>query len=165
MNYAKTLINFLLVNGLTVSAAESCTGGYLSYLLTQTPGSSRVFKGSVVVYSLQAKQQFFSLPKVLLKTTQGVSGQVAKLLAQNCRKTFKTDIAVSIVGAAGPESVKNFRPGTVFIAVTTSKKTIVKKFIFKGTRDMVRKAAAKQAIGLLCGHLSPSNYLITSKRR
>lgn len=160
----KRLIQKLRAKSLTLSAAESCTGGYLSYLLTQTPGSSHVFKGAVVVYSLQAKQQFFSLPKTLLKTTQGVSGQVARLLAQNCRKSFKTDIAISIVGVAGPESVKNFKPGTVFIAITTSKKTIVKKFIFKGTRDMVRKAAAKQAIGLLCGRLSPSNYRIKSKR-
>jgi nicotinamide-nucleotide amidase len=155
MNYAKTLINFLLANGLTMSAAESCTGGYLSYLLTQTPGSSHVFKGAVVVYSLEAKQQFFSLPKALLETTQGVSGQVVRLLAQNCRKIFKTYFAVSIVGVAGPKSVKNFKPGTVFIAIATSKKTIVKKFIFKGTRDMVRKAAAKKAIGLLCGRLLP----------
>ena len=149
MNYAKTLINSLLANGLTVSAAESCTGGYLSYLLTQTPGSSRVFKGSMIVYSLQAKQQFFSLPKALLETTQGVSMQVARHLAQNCRKTFKTDIAVSIVGVAGPESVKDFKPGTVFIAIAMAKKIIVKKFIFQGTRDAVRKRAAKQAIRLI----------------
>jgi len=151
----KRLIQKLRAKSLTLSAAESCTGGYLSYLLTQTPGSSHVFKGAVVVYSLQAKQQFFFLPKSLLETTQGVSKQVARLLAQNCRKTFKTDIAVSIVGAAGPESVKTFKPGTVFIAVATSKKTIVKKFIFKGTRDAMRKAAAKRAIGVLCARLLP----------
>ncbi len=143
------MISILRNKKLTVSAAESASGGYLSYLLTKIPGSSKVFKGSIVVYSLEAKIKFFKIPLPLLKKTEGVSGEIAGLLAIGVRKLFKTDIGLSLVGFAGPETQKGKKLGIVFFAVSDKKCTTVKKVIIKGGRDYVRKYASLMTLELL----------------
>jgi len=149
MKKIKNLFRRLQAGNITLACAESCSGGYLSYLLTKIPGSSKVFKGGVIVYSLEAKQTFLGLPRALLAQTQGVSAQVAQKLARQIRKKLKSSLGISIVGAAGPGKVKTTAAGTVFIALAGGKKTITKKCMFKGGRDAVRKAASKEAIVLL----------------
>ena len=141
----ENLITFLKAKKITVAAAESASGGYLSYLLTKIPGSSKVFKGSIVVYSLEAKNKFFKIPFPLLKKTRGVSKEVAILLAKGVRKLFKTDLGLSIVGFAGP----GIKQGTVFFSIADKKDVIVKKLIIKGSRDYVRKTASLAVIDLL----------------
>lgn len=149
MNNLKSLIFLLGSKHLTVAAAESCTGGYLSYLLTKTPGSSRVFKGALVAYALEIKHKFLGLNNLLLEKTQGVSRDVAIKLAQNVRRRFNTDLGTAVVGFAGPEGAGKIPAGTVFIAVSCEEKTIAQKFVFRGGRDHVRKQAAQQAIKLI----------------
>ena len=145
----KKLITALKKNNLTISVAESCTGGYVSYLLTKIPGSSKVFKSGVVVYSLGAKNKLLGIPYQLLKYTEGVSEKVAQLLSERVRKKFNTDIGASVVGFAGPRARTGVKTGTVFLSVSFNKKTIVEKTIIKGSRDTVRKEASRILIELI----------------
>jgi nicotinamide-nucleotide amidase len=146
MGAVKNLISLLKEKSLTLSAAESCSGGWLSYLLTKTPGSSKAFKGAIVAYSLEAKNKFFQIPYPLLKQAQGVSNKIAKILATGARKIFKSDLGVSLVGFAGPKGKK---VGLVYITVADKAGVVSKKLIIKGTRDEVRKKASLLAIDLL----------------
>ena len=151
MNKLKALLVNLKAKKLTVAAAESCSGGYLSYLLTKIPGSSKVFQGGIVVYSLKAKNKFFKIPPFLLKKTKGVSAQIAETLAKGVRKMLATDIGLSIVGFAGPKGVNI---GLVYITIADKTGASSKKFIIKGTRDIVRKKASLLAINLLYKRLN-----------
>jgi len=149
----KNLIFYLRAKKLTISAAESISGGYLSYLLTKTPGSSKVFKGGIVVYSLQSKNKLLHIPQPLLNKTQGVSGRVSILLAKKTRELLKTDLAVSLVGFASAPAQKGIKVGTAFAAVADKNGAITKKIIIKGNRDYVRKKTSFFAIELICKKL------------
>lgn len=150
----KKLIITLKEKGETLALAESCSGGYASYLLTKTPGASEVFKGSVVVYSLEAKNKLFGISSSILKKTQGVSKEVVLKLATRVRKKFNTDIGASIVGFAGPSVKIKAQVGTTFIAYSSKNKQKVKKIIIKGSRDSVRKKASTYLIDLIYKELS-----------
>ncbi|MCM8831186.1 MAG: CinA family protein [Candidatus Omnitrophica bacterium] len=149
MERLKNLISLCRKKKITISCAESCSGGYLSYLLTKIAGSSEVFKGSIVAYSLEAKNKFFGIKKSLLKKTQGVSKKIAVSLAKSVRLLFNTNIGCSIVGFAGPTSKTKLKVGTVFISVANEYKTIAKKEIIKGKRDKVRKKASLDALEMI----------------
>jgi len=143
------LIKKLKRKKLTIAVAESCSGGYLSYLLTKIPGSSLIFKGSIIAYSSEAKNKFFKVPCSLLKKTQGVSEEIALLLAWKVKKIFKTDFGLSLVGFAGPKAKKGTKVGTVFLGLVDNKEKMVKKMIIRGKRDMVRRKASLKLIELL----------------
>jgi len=149
MRLLQKLIVTLKKENLTIAVAESCSAGYLSYLLTKIPGSSKVLKGSIVVYSLESKHTFFHIPYSLLYKTQGVSNEIVKILAQKVHKIFKADIGVSIVGFAGPGAQRGKQPGTIFIAVAGKTGVVSKKIVLKGSRDHIRKEASLLAIQLL----------------
>jgi len=142
MHRAQKCVRLLKSKGLTVAAAESCTGGYASYLLTSIPGSSKVFKGSLVVYSLQAKRSLLGLKQRLLDKTQGVSKDTARRLADSVRKKLRADIGAAVVGFAGPSSFKGIKPGTVFLCAADKRGMTCKKVIVKGNRSAVRKKAS-----------------------
>ncbi len=145
----KKLIDTLKEKKQTLALAESCSGGYASYLLTKIPGVSEVFMGSVVVYSLEAKNKLFNIPSSLLEKTQGVSKEVALKLATEVRKKLNANIGASIVGFAGPKTKKGIKVGTTFIAFSSKNKQKTKKIIIKGTRDVVRKKASAHLIELI----------------
>ena len=157
MEKSKKLILALKKRKKSVALAESCSGGYASYLLTKTPGASEVFKGAVVVYSLETKNKFFKIPSSLLKKTQGVSKEVAIKLAIGVRKKFNSDIGASIVGFAspehsrrtGPKTKKGIKVGTTFIAFSSKNKQKAKKIIIKGSRDIIRKKISARLIDLI----------------
>jgi nicotinamide-nucleotide amidase len=149
MKILKKLVAALKRRKLTIALAESCSGGYASYLLTKVPGSSKIFKGSLVVYSLEIKNKFFNIPKGLLEKTQGVSEDIAITLTKKVRKKINADIGGSIVGFAGPETKKGVRTGTIYIGFADRNTSLVKKYLVKGGRDIVRKEAAKLLIDLI----------------
>lgn len=146
----KNLVFYLRVKKLSLSSAESVTGGYLSYLLTKIPGSSKIFKGGFIVYSLQSKNKLMRIPMPLLKKTDGVSEKVSAFLAKKTKKFFSTDLAVSLVGFASSPCPRNIKKGTIFISVADNYSVISKKIIINGSRDYVRKKAADAAIELIC---------------
>ena len=149
MRDLEKLIIALKKKKLTIATAESCSGGYLAYLLTKTSGSSKVFTGGVVVYSLESKNILLKIPKTLLKKTQGVSGEVVVYLAKKVAKILKADIGAAIVGFAGPKTKPGIKPGTIYLAISYKRKTLSKKIVIAGGRDTVRKKASQIALRLI----------------
>ncbi|MDD5108045.1 MAG: CinA family protein [Candidatus Omnitrophica bacterium] len=154
----------------TVSVAESCTGGLLSSLLTQTPGSSKYFLLGAVTYSNRSKELILNIPTHTITKYGAVSEKVAILMAKNIRKKINSDFGLSITGIAGPVRSGALRRGTsnragptgatldkpigtVFICLSYKKKNICQKFLFCGSRNEIRKKSAYEALRLLCAHL------------
>lgn len=153
MNLENKIFKILKNKNLSLAAAESETGGYLSYLLTKTPGSSETFKGSFVVYSLEIKNKLFKIPSALLTKTQGVSPEIAAYLARSVQKRLNSDLGISIVGFAGPTAKKGIKVGTTFIAISDKEGIFVINAIIDGTRDRIRKKTAKFAAEIFYKHL------------
>lgn len=150
----KQLHNKLLANPRTIAAAESCTGGLLSSLLTEIPGSSQYFILGVVAYSNGSKQKILDIPVKIIAKYGAVSGQVAKLMAKNIRIKIGSDFGLSITGIAGPTGAAAGKPvGTVFICLSAKDKNICRRFFFRGTRKQIRQKAASYALRLLCARL------------
>lgn len=137
-------------SGIRIATAESCTGGILSGMITEIAGSSDYFIGGIIAYSNDIKKEAVGVKASTLKNFGAVSKETAIELSEGVRKRFKTDIGVSITGIAGPGGGSPEKPvGTVFIGISKSKKAIVKKFLFKGTRRSIRKASADAALKML----------------
>ncbi len=145
----KKIGDLLISNSHTISTAESCTGGYLSSLITSVPGSSRYYKGSIVSYSNEVKiEQLNILPKDL-ENHGAVSEEVVRKMAEEVRVRLKTDVSLAVSGIAGPEGGTEEKPvGTVWIAYADSEKTISKKVNFTKDRDLNIKLSAMSALNL-----------------
>ena len=138
--------------GLTLSAAESCTGGLIAKRMTDLPGASNVFRGGVVSYTNGVKAGVLGVPEALLEEYGAVSEPVARAMAEGCRRICGSDLAVSVTGVAGPDTDdRGNEVGTVFIALAGGAGTICKKLSCgKGRgRDRVRSAAAQNAFDML----------------
>jgi nicotinamide-nucleotide amidase len=145
----------LLKNKKTVAAAESCTGGQLSTLLTSQSGASKYFLLGVVTYSNKSKEVILGIPEKIIIKYGAVSATVALLMARNVRQKIRADFGLSITGIAGPGGASLAKPkGTVYIGLATKHKSTCRKFIFPGTRLDIRKKAVLEALRLLCAHLS-----------
>jgi CDP-diacylglycerol--glycerol-3-phosphate 3-phosphatidyltransferase len=141
----------LLVEGrLTLSVAESCTGGLLASLITDQPGSSAYFIGGVVAYADEVKRNELGVPAALLKRHGAVSSEVAVAMAEGARSRFATTLAASVTGIAGPESDGSDKPvGLTFIAIATAGGASSHEYTFSGDRWSNRRQAAGQALRLL----------------
>lgn len=145
----------LTENQQTLCTAESCTGGLLSKILTDISGSSAFFKAGLITYSNDAKVRFLKVPILLIKKHGAVSAPVVRAMAQGARMATGTDFSVAVTGIAGPAGGTPAKPiGLVFIAVTSSRKVIIKRFIFKGNRRLVRCQASDQALSMLLNLLN-----------
>lgn len=145
-----TLFNRLESLGYTVSAAESCTGGYFSHLMTLLPGSGQVFLGSVVSYAEEVKIKELGVKVETLERYTAVSQQTAVEMAEGVKRRLRSDYAVSITGIAGPDGGTTENPvGSVWIAVTGLSKTVSTKFLFGKRREDNIIRAASSALYLL----------------
>ncbi|BDX39194.1 CinA-like protein [Tenuifilaceae bacterium CYCD] len=134
----------------TVSTAESCTGGMIAHLITEIPGSSSYFKGSVVAYSNEVKTSVLNVDVNALNENGAVSQQVVEQMAVGVRELLKTDYSIAISGIAGPDGGTEFKPvGTVWIAVSSNRNLISKKYIFSNQRDINILRASNTALNLL----------------
>ena len=143
--------------GLTLSAAESCTGGLVAKRITDLPGASAVFRGGVVSYTNDVKAQVLGVPEELLEAFGAVSEPVARAMAERCRTICGSDLAVSVTGVAGPDTDdRGNEVGTVYIALASAEGTVCKKLSCgKGRgRDRVRSAAASHVFDLLRRYLT-----------
>jgi len=149
------VVGFLLyMNKLTISVAESCTGGLVSHKLTNIPGSSNYYKGSVVAYSDQIKKRSLGVDKKNLDEFGAVSEQVAKQMARGVRKACKADLGLAITGIAGPTGGTHERPvGLVYIALAAGRKVKVKEHKFNGPREVIKEKAATAALDMLRRYL------------
>jgi nicotinamide-nucleotide amidase len=150
-------------NSLTITTAESCTGGLLAKMLTDIPGSSAYFKTGFITYSNEAKHDLLGVPTDLLDQHGAVSEPVVQTMAINARHRASADIALSISGIAGPTGGTPQKPvGTVCLALAASHSVLSpqssslcfsRTFNFPGDREMIRDRSAKMALTILRFHL------------
>ncbi len=167
-----SLIQVLLGRKQTVSFAESCTGGTLSAWMTEQPGVSAIYKGSIVSYANEAKVELLGVDHESLTQVGAVSEIVARQMAQGVRHRFHTDWGVSITGVAGPSGGSADKPvGTVWIAVAGLKLVAAasqgtqedlaefeeaRKYFFKGDRKQIQIQSVQAAVDLLTNALKSS---------
>lgn len=136
--------------GTTLVIAESCTGGYLSHLITSVPGSSAYYKGSVVSYDNKIKIRILGVKKSTLRRHGAVSAACASELARGVLNNLDADYALATTGIAGPTGAVKGKPvGTVYIACASKKNLVVERFNFKGNRAQVIEQAARKALQML----------------
>ncbi len=140
----------LLERGLTVSLAESCTGGLVAHRLTNIPGSSRYVERGVVVYSNRAKEDLLGVPEPMLRAHGAVSAPVAGAMAAGICRVSGSPCGLAVTGIAGPDGGTEAKPvGTVFIAAAAPSGTEVKRFRFSGGREAIKWQSAQAALDLL----------------
>jgi nicotinamide-nucleotide amidase len=150
MHLEQKLAKILIKQKKTLAAAESCTGGLLADLLTNIPGSSAFFWLGLVVYDNKAKEQILKVSPSIIKQKGAVSEETAIAMAKNVRELLKTDLGIGITGIAGPGGGSKDKPvGLVFIALASSKNTLVEKFLFKGPRLKIKRQSAQAALRML----------------
>lgn len=137
----------LNTKNLTISTAESCTGGLLGAAFTQEPGSSKFYLGGVVSYSNSLKQGLLGVSEGNLKKFGAVSEEVAKEMAEGIRSKTGSDLAISTTGIAGPDGGSDEKPvGLVYIGFSSSKGVHAEKFQFYGERESVRQLTVQAAL-------------------
>ncbi|MBQ4899010.1 competence/damage-inducible protein A [Paenibacillus sp. Marseille-P2973] len=146
----KTIVDMMTERGLTVSAAESCTGGLLMQSITSIPGSATVFLGGIVCYSNAMKEKLLNVPHDLLEGEDApgaVSAETAKVLAEQVRMIVDTDFGLSITGVAGPGYSERKPVGLVYIGISRrGGDTAVFELNLKGNRDTIRIRSAKTVL-------------------
>jgi len=138
----------------TITIAESCTGGLLSHRLTNISGSSQYFKLGLITYSYESKKKLLKVPRQTLWTYGAVSAEVTTLMAKNVRRILKTDFGIGITGIAGPTGATKTKPiGLTYIALSSPKNNICRRYIFRGNRHAVKRQATTHALKLLLKYL------------
>ena len=143
----ETVVHTLQANGLTIATAESCTGGNIARAVTQIPGSSEAYKGSIVAYCNEVKANMLDVSRDDLASFGAVSLPVVRQMAEGAARVIGADLAVATSGIAGPGGAVEGKPvGTVCIAATFRGKTVSDTFHFPGTRDRVIERSTATAL-------------------
>ena len=146
----EVILDLLIKNNLTLSLAESCTGGLISKSITDISGASNYFIGGLVAYSNDIKSNFLDIPNSTIEKYGAVSSEVSELMAINISKNFKSDIALSCTGISGPNGGTNKKPvGTVYISIKFFDKILTEKFIFRLNRKSHRIMSKQTALYML----------------
>lgn len=150
VDVARRLQERCLAAGLTVAAAESCTGGLVTHLLTEVPGSSAYLLGGVVSYADRAKIELLGVDADHLAAHGAVSAQVARAMAQGARDRFGADLGVAITGVAGPDGGSDAKPvGLTYVAVADEAGVEVRRLQWSGDRSANKRDSAGAALELL----------------
>lgn len=149
----------MIARNLMLASAESCTGGLLGHMITNSPGSSDYYLGGMVTYSNEAKEKFLGVKSTTLETYGAVSRETVLKMAAGIRKTFseissKKVIGVSISGVAGPSGGSPQKPvGTVWIGLSAPDLNEAYENHFDGTREEIKAQSAVQALRILRDYL------------
>jgi len=151
----KKIVNRLIKKKLTISTAESCTGGLLSSTIISAAGSSKVFKLGLVTYSNTSKIKILKVFKNIIRKYGTVSEQVCLAMVMKLNKISKTSISISITGIAGPSGGTKIKPvGLVYVGIKKGNRVEVKKYLFKNKgRSYIQKAAVNKSLGLILSFL------------
>lgn len=145
----KALADLLQSAGLTISCAESCTGGLISATLINVPGISEWYKAGFVTYSNKAKRKLLGVKKSTLQKHGAVSSQTAEEMVKGLLAETKTDVGLAVTGIAGPDGGTKEKPvGLVYVSCNVKGKITVKECHFKGTREKIRRASVTAALML-----------------
>jgi nicotinamide-nucleotide amidase len=150
-NLANKLVKKLIQKKLTISFAESCTGGMLSSAITSVSGSSKIFNLGLVTYSNKTKIDILKVPKKIISKYGAVSNECCLSMVKNLGKISKANISVSITGVAGPNGGTKLKPvGLVYIGIKKGNKIIVQKSLFKNkNRISIQKATTTKVLKIL----------------
>jgi PncC family amidohydrolase len=141
-------------SGLTLALAESCTGGLVASYITDIPGSSSIFDGGVVAYSNEAKAQLLDVSWDILEHHGAVSSQCAAAMAQGARRSFGSDIAVSVTGIAGPGGGSADKPvGLTYLHLSTPQAEIARQETWRGDRLTNKRQSAQAVLHMLITYL------------
>jgi len=153
--FSKKIVNSLIKKRITISVAESCTGGLLSNSITSIPGSSKIFTLGIVSYSNQSKTKVLKVPKKIIEKYGSVSEEVCLTMLKNLNRISKTDISISITGIAGPSGGTIKKPvGLVYAAIKKKNKILVKKYLFKNKgRSYIQINAVNKSLKLISNSL------------
>ncbi|WP_045515132.1 competence/damage-inducible protein A [Neobacillus niacini] len=151
------LMKVLKEKKLTITAAESLTGGLFQQELTSFPGASSVFKGGVVCYTNEVKQKVLAVKKETIEKYGVVSPECARELAENVSALVSADIGISFTGVAGPDELEGKPVGTVCIGISIrGKQIVVEKLALGGSREAIRSRSVKYGCYYLIKHLQDS---------
>ena len=150
-NLSLKIVKLLIKKKLTVSFAESCTGGLLASSITSISGSSKVFNIGLVTYSNNAKVKLLQVPKKTITKYGAVSYETCLSMVKNLSKISKSNISISITGVAGPNGGTKEKPvGLVYIGLKKGTKIIIKKNLFKSKKRIsIQKVTTKQALKMI----------------
>ncbi len=151
---AKIIHNIFKEKGLTLSIAESCTGGLICHYLTAVAGASSFLAAGVVTYSAESKKRILGIPQKIFSAHGIVSEETARQMARKVRTLTKADVSVSTTGNLGPDVLEDKPKGLVFVAISSKKGTVSKKLQLKGTRAQVKEKAVLSALRFLAEVLS-----------
>jgi PncC family amidohydrolase len=137
----------LTARRLTLALAESCTGGLVGHLLTEVPGSSAYFLGSVATYAYQAKELLLGVPHELILAHGVVSEAVALEMARGIRRALSADIGVAVTGIAGPGGATPTKPvGLTYVALVAPDTEVCRRYVWAGNRSANKLSSAVAAL-------------------
>jgi nicotinamide-nucleotide amidase len=147
---AEIVLDLCRERGLTLGTAESCTGGMVAARLTAVPGASDVFRGSVIAYANDVKEEALGVPVKLLAAHGAVSAEVAAAMAQGVRARLGVDLGVAVTGVAGPDGGTEEKPvGLVFVHAVGPEGERTVRSELPGDRDMIRGRATAASLHLV----------------
>jgi len=158
-NQAVEILDGCRKKGLKLTAAESCTGGLISALLTEIPGASDAFERGFVTYSNKSKSDMLGVDAALIRDHGAVSDEVATAMAEAALDEARADVAVAVTGIAGPSGGTAEKPvGLVYVAVMTRKNLMVSKNNFSGDRNSIRLQSVAKALTMLQDSINHSSF-------
>ena len=145
----KIVGDLLKDRGLTLSVAESCTGGLISARIVNIPGSSEYFLGGVVVYSNELKEKLLGVKRETLDKFGAVSSQTCGEMLEGLRKRFGSDSGIAVTGIAGPGGSERKPEGLTYIGVYLRDEEVIEENLFEGSRNEKRLKASQRSFELL----------------
>ena len=146
---SEILFHNCLEKKLTVTTAESCTGGMIASSIVSVSGSSAIFKSSVVTYSNEMKSKILNIPLKSINENGAVSKVIAYTMAYNVLDLINSDISIAVTGIAGPGGGSKNKPiGLVYIGIGTKQNIVTKRYLFKGNRLKIRQEATLESLKL-----------------
>ena len=146
---SEILFHNCLEKKLTITTAESCTGGMIASSIVSVSGSSAIFKSSVVTYSNEMKSKILNIPLTLINENGAVSKVIAYTMAYNVLDLINSDISIAVTGIAGPGGGSKNKPvGLVHIGIGTKQNVVTKRYLFKGNRLKIRQESTLESLKL-----------------
>ena len=159
-NMEEVVGHLLVEKNLSISVAESCTGGLIGHRLTSVPGSSSYFHGGVVVYSNQSKADLLRVDPRTLETHGAVSERTVEEMARGVKDLIKTDLGLAVTGIAGPDGGTRQKPvGTVHVGLAARGKTFSREYRFWGNRGQVKLNSSMMALDWVRRYLNGNPFL------
>jgi nicotinamide-nucleotide amidase len=149
LKIVKHVHEIFIDKGLTLSVAESCTGGLISSYLTDLPGASSLFVAGIVSYSEEAKKGILGVSSATIRKYGVVSAETVQEMAERMRMMAKTDYSLATTGNLGPDVLEGKEKGLIYIAASKEERTIALELRLRGNRDENKEEASVSALKLL----------------